>query len=198
MPEYDFEKLLIKNHVHAGILFPRQAWKETGGYPETMREGREDWAMKCRHFLALAISFLLAGCAVGPNFKRPQVAVPDQWTTALEDYVKNEAVFKCPNDPSDAKSSYGMNVGLTTKPASAIEDPARMVAIYETAHPGDCPRGGKDDLILPGRHMGGNNFGFVDGHAKWMPSEQILFGTLGENPSLEGVSTCGVFRNQVQ
>ncbi len=48
------------------------------------------------------------------------------------------------------------------------------------------------------RHLGGSNLGFADGHAKWMPSEQILFGTLGENPSLEGVSTCGVFRNQVQ
>ena len=44
MPEYDFEKLLFKNHVHAGILFPRQAWKETGGYPESMNQGREDWA----------------------------------------------------------------------------------------------------------------------------------------------------------
>jgi hypothetical protein len=44
MPEYDFEKLLFKNHVHAGILFPRAAWKETGGYPESMNMGREDWA----------------------------------------------------------------------------------------------------------------------------------------------------------
>ncbi len=44
MPEYDFEALLEKNIMHAGILFPKRAWKETGGYPETMKEGREDWA----------------------------------------------------------------------------------------------------------------------------------------------------------
>ena len=44
MAEYDFEKLLQKNHMHAGILFPKKAWEETGGYPESMREGREDWA----------------------------------------------------------------------------------------------------------------------------------------------------------
>ena len=32
---------------------------------------------------AVAFSFLLlAGCAVGPNYKRPQVAVPNQWTVA--------------------------------------------------------------------------------------------------------------------
>lgn len=44
MEDYDFELLLKQNHVHAGILFPRQAWEEVGGYPEAMRYGREDWA----------------------------------------------------------------------------------------------------------------------------------------------------------
>ena len=42
--EYDFEELLDKNHVHAGIMFPKAAWEEVGGYPEVMRYGREDWA----------------------------------------------------------------------------------------------------------------------------------------------------------
>src|SRR5262244_86469 len=32
--------------------------------------------------LALASSVVAAGCAVGPNYKRPQVAVPNQWTVA--------------------------------------------------------------------------------------------------------------------
>jgi multidrug efflux system outer membrane protein len=27
-------------------------------------------------------TLVLAGCAVGPNYKRPQVAVPRQWTVA--------------------------------------------------------------------------------------------------------------------
>lgn len=44
MQEYDFELLLTKNHVHAGILYPRQAWVEAGGYPPQMNDGREDWA----------------------------------------------------------------------------------------------------------------------------------------------------------
>lgn len=42
---YDFEKLLYQNHVHAGIMFPKAAWAEVGGYPEAFRDGREDWAM---------------------------------------------------------------------------------------------------------------------------------------------------------
>ena len=39
--------------------------------------------MKRIGLLTAASSFLLlAGCAVGPNYKRPQVAVPSQWTVA--------------------------------------------------------------------------------------------------------------------
>ena len=42
--EYDFNQLLYKNMMHAGILYPRKAWEECGGYPEAFRDGREDWA----------------------------------------------------------------------------------------------------------------------------------------------------------
>jgi glycosyltransferase involved in cell wall biosynthesis len=42
--DYDFDKLLYKNIIHAGVLYPRQAWQEIGGYPESFRDGREDWA----------------------------------------------------------------------------------------------------------------------------------------------------------
>src|SRR5260221_14050179 len=37
---------------------------------------RPSWA------LPVVSSLLLAGCAVGPNYKRPQAAVPSQWTVA--------------------------------------------------------------------------------------------------------------------
>lgn len=41
---YEFEKMLTRNAMHKGILYPKQAWSEVGGYPESMKEGREDWA----------------------------------------------------------------------------------------------------------------------------------------------------------
>jgi len=41
---YDFDRLLHKNMMPAGIMYPREAWKEVGGYPESMSDGREDWA----------------------------------------------------------------------------------------------------------------------------------------------------------
>jgi len=44
MEDYDFDNILDKNRIHAGIMFPKEAWKEVGGYPEEMRHGRDDWA----------------------------------------------------------------------------------------------------------------------------------------------------------
>lgn len=44
MEDYDFESLLYKNQVHAGIVFSKEAWHEAGGYPAIMNDGREDWA----------------------------------------------------------------------------------------------------------------------------------------------------------
>lgn len=45
MPEYDFEKLIYKNGMHKGIFFPRKGWEECGGYPASVQNGREDWAI---------------------------------------------------------------------------------------------------------------------------------------------------------
>jgi glycosyltransferase involved in cell wall biosynthesis len=47
-PEWDFDKAKRKNLCHGAILFPREAWQIVGGYPEQMRDGREDWAMSLR------------------------------------------------------------------------------------------------------------------------------------------------------
>lgn len=44
MGEYIFPEVVRKNPVHTGVMFPREAWNDTGGYPENMRSGREDWA----------------------------------------------------------------------------------------------------------------------------------------------------------
>lgn len=46
--EYDFDLLLSKNHVPAGIVFTRKAWKNVGGWPEEFGNGRQDWAMAVR------------------------------------------------------------------------------------------------------------------------------------------------------
>jgi len=48
LPGYDFDLVLHKNPMPAGIMYPRKAWHEVGGYPEIMRYGREDWAFNIK------------------------------------------------------------------------------------------------------------------------------------------------------
>jgi len=45
LPGYSREGEVRRNILHAGIMMPRAAWAEVGGYPEVMADGREEWAM---------------------------------------------------------------------------------------------------------------------------------------------------------
>lgn len=44
LPDYDFDRVLHKNPMPAGVMYSRAAWEQAGGYPEAMIYGREDWA----------------------------------------------------------------------------------------------------------------------------------------------------------
>ena len=41
---YNFDEIVHKNTMHKGLLYPKQAWEDVGGYPVIMNKGREDWA----------------------------------------------------------------------------------------------------------------------------------------------------------
>lgn len=118
--------------------------------------------------LALAMQMYLADYDQFPQ--------GEGWVEALTDYGTSDRVLKCPDDQSGARCSYGMNSGLSGATVSVMGDPGRKVVIYETARPGDNPTGGKSDVASPPRHMGGNNYGFGDGHAKWCrdPDEEAV------------------------
>ena len=45
LPGYSKRGVIRHNILHAGIVMPREAWAEVGGYPESMGDGREEWAM---------------------------------------------------------------------------------------------------------------------------------------------------------
>jgi len=44
MQAFNYDQLLKRNHVPAGIMYLKKAWEEAGGYPAIMNDGREDWA----------------------------------------------------------------------------------------------------------------------------------------------------------
>jgi prepilin-type processing-associated H-X9-DG protein len=93
----------------------------------------------------------------------------ERWVDELMPYLRNEEVLKCPADESGARSSYALNRAVIGKRLTDVEDPSALVVFYETANPGENPVGGPEDVASPARHLGGNSFGYADGHARWVP-----------------------------
>lgn len=117
------------------------------------------------------------------------------WPVTMEPYMKNEQILQCPSEPDLDRGyaqPYGwgyhkLHVGPVTTdwgggiPLAKIEHPAQVMAFGESETNGyqhgvfsDTNQWGYDRWA-PGRHNGGMNCNFVDGHAKWL-SESYLKG----------------------
>lgn len=85
LPQYNFEQVLKKNPMSAGIMYPKKAWREAGGYSEIMVEGREDWAFN----IALGIQGW-CGLHVGgpPGYLIRREKQNRSLTTATADYYR--------------------------------------------------------------------------------------------------------------
>jgi len=120
------------------------------------------------------------------------------WRSAAMPYVKNDQVFICPSEGGGA-CDYGVIYPHVSAVGSAkmlddIEYPAETGLLTETEaqdvsgrygnlYLGYCPFCYAEGSISwayyrgvawPGRHNGGNNCGYVDGHAKWLKYENTM------------------------
>ncbi|MDH7569000.1 MAG: hypothetical protein QHJ73_05380 [Armatimonadota bacterium] len=108
----------------------------------------------------------------------PAVRPEATWQGCLYPYVSHAGVFVCPaKDPRvpdrlPATASYGLNAQVSARALRDISQPAETVAVA------DCDRfsvliapSTADEALqrhLPaGRHLGGSNLLFADGHVKW-------------------------------
>ncbi len=88
------------------------------------------------------------------------------WCGDLDDYVKNREVYMCPAaDGLDC--AYAYNSTLSGADFASFSDPADTVAIFESDAGWNAA--GIPQQLLPSqpRHLGGDNFGYLDGHARW-------------------------------
>ncbi len=93
--------------------------------------------------------------------RSPQGAV---WSDELLGYVRNRDSYRCPE--ATGTCAYAYNAALSGRRGSAVADPQRVVAFFESDR-GWNAHGGKELMTDFARHSGGENVGFPDGHAKW-------------------------------
>ena len=93
-----------------------------------------------------------------------------QWETAVAARLGQTPgspgnVFVCPTARS--RASYGMNAEPSGRSQSEIVELAVTVLLFEADAPSRSFAGGLRDVARK-RHSGGSDYGFADGHAKWV------------------------------
>jgi len=120
------------------------------------------------------------------------------WLRAVEPYVKNRQVYKCPSGPSNTLTHYSFNqcaMSIAYNASNPVNgaytidsppDPSAAVLLFDAGSEHETwpdvdssdadptnegqVRGNTSNsvvsLLFPGRHNGGNNVVFMDGHVK--------------------------------
>jgi hypothetical protein len=89
------------------------------------------------------------------------------WCGVLDEYVKNRDVFRCPQARKGTEWAYAYNSLLSTRSMYDPADLANTVAIFES-DAGKDAAGGPELLPDVPRHLGGDHWGFADGHVSWL------------------------------
>ena len=81
------------------------------------------------------------------------------------------AVFHDPASPPDQLWSYSFNHALSSLSLYQIDNPNQIVAVFESSRGVRNASDGGQSVPHPGRHYGGSDFLFADGHPKFLRAE---------------------------
>jgi prepilin-type processing-associated H-X9-DG protein len=100
----------------------------------------------------------------------------ERWDTLLEAYIKRPSPFLCATDLQTGQRlweersskilSYAINSNLDRRSLAEITSPDKTVALFESSLNQPGARGTEEAICRPPRHLGGNNYGFADGHVQ--------------------------------
>ena len=90
------------------------------------------------------------------------------------------AIFHDPASPPDQTWTYSFNHALSALSLSQIDNPNMIVAVFESSRGVRNASDSGQSVPQPGRHSGGSDFLFADGHTKWLRAEDtpLLFAKL--------------------
>jgi len=99
-----------------------------------------------------------------------RLPLPETWMDATLPYTKNESVYKSilasEKDPS--KYGFAFRAALAGKKTAAYPDPQNWPMIFDSTLTHRNATSNLETLPIPGRYMGTNIVGFLDGHAQAM------------------------------
>jgi prepilin-type N-terminal cleavage/methylation domain-containing protein/prepilin-type processing-associated H-X9-DG protein len=132
------------------------------------------------------------------NFGKPTRFNPSRGT--LFPYLANTNIFECPSDRAHSGDTYAFNAWLsraTETPGfhagistTELTAPSATFLLLEEAAPGaaDSTNDGYFDPRndrASGRHKGGSNFVFCDGHIAWLKTNAVKYSNPNSSPRFE-------------
>jgi len=124
--------------------------------PEILGQGPAPVSVSCLS----NVKQLCLACLMYAQDNSERYPKADGWTKTIMPYVKNSAVFVCPERKTD-RQGYTLNAALSGVPIARISKPALTVLVYEGAD-------GKPVFL----HGGKTAIGFADGHCAMMTPAQ--------------------------
>lgn len=91
----------------------------------------------------------------------------DKWVNEVMPYAKTGSVFRDPSAPAGEKWSYAFNRNLSGVKFAALASPATTVILFESTLGTKNASDTGESVPKPGRHNGGTDYAFSDGHVKW-------------------------------
>jgi prepilin-type processing-associated H-X9-DG protein len=91
----------------------------------------------------------------------------NKWADELKAYVKDDAVFHCTNE-AGLPGAYALNAKVAGKALADILEPGKTVLFFESNSDKPSATDPLDTLVPEGRHNGGNEFAYCDGHVQWV------------------------------
>lgn len=117
------------------------------------------------------------------RFPSLRVVKAQGWVDLLYPYLKTRVIFQCPEgeeSPSERSSDYFMNEGLADVSLEKLERVEQIINFGDGVDNGSAGAllsrlpAGADNAGSPWmRHLDGANYGFADGHVKWLNPARI-------------------------
>ena len=94
------------------------------------------------------------------------------WMDGVRPLVRSERVFRCPEEWREKYGGYGyaMNAAMSQKRLSKIAKSTTTPLLFDSIMPARNSASGLETLPKRGRHSGGNNVAYVDGHVARVPA----------------------------
>ena len=95
------------------------------------------------------------------------------WNSILKEYKIGDGMLHCPNVENSKDPTYALNKNLAGLNVNNVKNPENTILIFESK-PGKNLFGTSELLPKYPRHFDGDEYGFLDGHAKSMKRKELI------------------------